>query len=109
MTKPLLCLVLAALCGSAPALGANWAVGARPGGIAELRAQLPASTTLVPGSALLVRGDRPRVHGAAYVVDLDRSQPRRAAMDAMTDRIMREIAALTEPRHRGRYGGSDTV
>ena len=30
-------------------------------------------------------------------------------MEAVTDRIMGEIAALVEPRHRGRYEGPDTV
>ena len=30
-------------------------------------------------------------------------------MDAVTDRIMGEIAALVESRHRGRYEGPDTV
>jgi subtilisin family serine protease len=41
--------------------------------MAELRAQLPTATTLVPGRALLVRGARPQVHGAKYVVDVDRA------------------------------------
>jgi 1-acyl-sn-glycerol-3-phosphate acyltransferase len=47
--------------------------------------------------------------GEPFSVDLDKSKSRRAAMDAVTDRIMREIATLTEARHRGRYGGPDTV
>ncbi|HUK44840.1 MAG TPA: S8 family serine peptidase [Gaiellaceae bacterium] len=74
MTKTLLCLLAATLCGPASAFGANWAVGARPGGMAELRAELPSATTLVPGRALLVHGARPRVDGAAYVVDVDRTR-----------------------------------
>ena len=47
--------------------------------------------------------------GEPFTVELDKSQARRAGMEAVTDRIMRAIAALVEPRHRGRYGRSDTV
>ena len=70
MTKTLVWFFLAALCVPAHALAGSWAVGAGTGGIAALRAQLPNATTLVPGRALLVRGARPTVRGAAYVENL---------------------------------------
>lgn len=70
MTKTLIAFVAAVLLAPSSALAADWAVGARPGGIAALRAQLPSAQTLVPGTALLVHGARPRVRGATYVVDL---------------------------------------
>lgn len=56
-----------------------------------------------PGARIVVRVGKP------FSVAIDKSQPRRAAMEAVTDRIMSEIAALVEPRHRGRYQGPDTV
>ena len=49
----------------------RWAVGASPGGLASLRAQLPGARTLVPGRTLLVVGARPHVAGARYVTRLD--------------------------------------
>ena len=55
------------------------------------------------GARIVIRVGKP------FTADLDKSKPRRAAMDAVTDRIMGEIATLTEPRHRGRYGRPDTV
>jgi 1-acyl-sn-glycerol-3-phosphate acyltransferase len=55
------------------------------------------------GSRIIVRVGEP------FTVEPDKSKPRRAALQAVTDRIMRAIAALIEPRHRGRYDGPDTV
>jgi 1-acyl-sn-glycerol-3-phosphate acyltransferase len=55
------------------------------------------------GARIVVRVGQP------FTVDVDKSKARRAAMDAVTDRIMGEIATLVEPRHRGRYGGPDAV
>lgn len=66
--------------GHPPVAPHAWAVGVGPSGIASLRAQLPGSETLVPGRALLVRGVRPTVRGAGYVVDLTASD-RRIAFD----------------------------
>ncbi len=74
MIKPLAALLVAALWLPAHALGADWAVGVKPGGMAALRGQLPKATILVPGRALLVHGARPRVRGTAYVSDLSKSQ-----------------------------------
>lgn len=74
MTKPLVALVIAVLCLPAHALGADWAVGAKPGGMAALRAQLPAATLLIPGRTLLVHGTRPRVSGAAYISNIGASR-----------------------------------
>ncbi len=70
MTKTAICLLLAALALPVHALAGSWAVGAGPGGLRPLAAQLPRATTLVPGRVLLVRGARPDVRGAAYVVNL---------------------------------------
>jgi subtilisin family serine protease len=72
--KPVVALVFAALCFPVQALGADWAVGAGPGGMAPLRAQLPDATILVPGRTLLVRGARPHVRGAAYVSNIGKSR-----------------------------------
>jgi 1-acyl-sn-glycerol-3-phosphate acyltransferase len=41
--------------------------------------------------------------GEAFVVGLDPTVPRRAAMAHASDEIMRRIAALTDERHRGRF------
>ena len=46
-------------------------MGAQPGKFAPWSAQLPGARTLVPGRALLVRGPRPHVRGASYVMRLD--------------------------------------
>ena len=63
-----------------------------------------------PAAAVAFRiGARSAWVGKPFTVAVDKSQPRRAAMEAVTDRIMSEIAALVEPRHRGRYKGPDTV
>jgi hypothetical protein len=70
VTKTLIAFVAALLVAPSSALAADWAVGAHQGGMAALRAQLPHAATLVPGRALVVHGARPRVRGAAYVVDL---------------------------------------
>jgi subtilisin family serine protease len=70
VTKTLIALIAAAALAPSTALGADWAVGAHPGGIAALQAQLPQAQTLVPGRALVVHGARPHVPGAAWVVDL---------------------------------------
>jgi hypothetical protein len=80
VTKTLIALLAATLLAPSAALGADWAVGAQPGGMAALRAQLPNAQTLVPGRALLVHGARPHVQGAAYVSDLSREH-RRLAFD----------------------------
>ncbi|HEY4348005.1 MAG TPA: S8 family serine peptidase [Gaiellaceae bacterium] len=71
-------LTVSLLAAPSSALASNWAVGAGPGGVAGLRAQLPGAATLVPGRALLVRGARPHVRGAAYVLRLDSSHRRLA-------------------------------
>ncbi len=59
---------------SAAASAASWAVGAHPGEIATLRAELPGATTLVPGRVLLVHGARPRAAAATYVDDIGASR-----------------------------------
>jgi subtilisin family serine protease len=74
VTRTLIAFLAAALLAPSSALAADWAVGSRSRGMAALRAQLPHARTLVPGRALLVDGVRPRVHGAAYVVDLSRER-----------------------------------
>jgi len=71
MRKALLVGLVLALAAPAQALGARWAVGAPPGRFDHVAKQLPSATTLVPGHALLVRGARPRVRGATYVIRLD--------------------------------------
>lgn len=55
------------------------------------------------GSRIVVRVGEP------FTVEPGQTKPRRAALQAVTDRIMRAIAALIEPRHRGRYSPPDTV
>lgn len=80
VVRPFLCVLLLALAAPGMAAAGDWAVGAGPTGIGSLRAQLPHAITLVPGRALLVRGRRPHVTGASYVVDLD-AHPRRLAFD----------------------------
>jgi 1-acyl-sn-glycerol-3-phosphate acyltransferase len=47
--------------------------------------------------------------GKPFRLKLDASQPRRTALHAATEQIMRAIAAQTEPRHRGRYGTPEAV
>jgi 1-acyl-sn-glycerol-3-phosphate acyltransferase len=44
--------------------------------------------------------------GVPFTVQLDPAKPRREAMNAASDEIMRRIADLTDERHRGRYGTS---
>jgi hypothetical protein len=73
VTRALLCLLLAAVAVPSTAFGAHWAVGARPGGLAALHAQLPGAHVLVPGHTLVVDGARPHVRGAAYIYDLSAS------------------------------------
>jgi 1-acyl-sn-glycerol-3-phosphate acyltransferase len=41
--------------------------------------------------------------GEPFHLELDRSLDRRAGMDAASTELMRRIAALVDPRHRGRY------
>jgi subtilisin family serine protease len=72
--RPVIAFIAAGLLAPSTALGADWAVGAHPGGLPALRAQLPRAAVLVPGRALIVRGARPHVHGAAYVVDLAKTR-----------------------------------
>jgi len=74
VTRALIVFLAVGLLAPSAALGADWAVGARPGGIAALQAQLPGAKMLVPGRTLVVHGARPRVHGAAYVVDLGKEK-----------------------------------
>jgi hypothetical protein len=73
--------LLAAVCLPVDALAGRWAVGAPPGRFAAIAAQLPGARTLVPGRALLVRGDRPRVPGARYVMRLDGAKRKVAFAD----------------------------
>jgi len=48
-----------------------------------------------------------RLHiGKPFTLELDPSQPRRAAMNAASDELMRRIAELVDERHRGRFGRS---
>ncbi len=42
--------------------------------------------------------------GQPFELRLDPGLPRRAALRAASDEIMRRIAALVDPRHRGRHG-----
>jgi len=45
-----------------------------------------------------------RLHvGKPFTLTLDPSQPRRAAMNAASDELMRRIAELVDERHRGRF------
>jgi subtilisin family serine protease len=57
--------------GSAAAAAGSWAVVARADGMDALRAQLRRAAVLVPGRVLLVSGERPRVRGARYVVNVE--------------------------------------
>jgi 1-acyl-sn-glycerol-3-phosphate acyltransferase len=87
---------------------------AKPGvAMLATRSAAPVLPVGVSGTdKLLGRGARfPRIGarvtvriGQPFTVTLDPSQPRRAAMHAASDEIMRAIAALTDERHRGRYG-----
>jgi 1-acyl-sn-glycerol-3-phosphate acyltransferase len=46
-----------------------------------------------------------RMHiGQAFTLALDPALPRRAAMNAASDELMRRIAELVDERHRGRFG-----
>jgi subtilisin family serine protease len=72
--KSLALLAVVFLGAPAASPGADWAIGAHPGGLAALRAQLPGAAVLVPGRALVVHGTRPSVRGAAYVVDMDKTR-----------------------------------
>ena len=54
-------------------------------------------------SRIVVRVGRP------FVLEVDEALPRRTALEAATDHIMRAIATLIEPRHRGRFGDRETV
>jgi 1-acyl-sn-glycerol-3-phosphate acyltransferase len=47
--------------------------------------------------------------GKPFSIELDPAKARRAALEAATDEIMRAIAAQLEPRHRGRYGGTEPL
>ncbi len=42
--------------------------------------------------------------GKPFTLELDRSVPRREAMNAASDDLMRHIAALVDERQRGRFG-----
>lgn len=50
------------------------------------------------GSRITIRAGRP------FTLQLDAAQPRRAAMHAASDKLMRQIADLVDERHRGRFG-----
>jgi hypothetical protein len=52
----------------------HWAVGARPSDFARVRAQLPKAQVLLPGRAVVVVGEKPRVNGAQFVERLDRTR-----------------------------------
>jgi 1-acyl-sn-glycerol-3-phosphate acyltransferase len=54
------------------------------------------------GSRIVIRVGKP------FTPELDRSRSRRAAMEDLTDEIMRSLAELIEPRHRGKYGEKQT-
>ena len=54
-------------------------------------------------SRIVVRVGRP------FVLEVDEALSRRTALEAATDQIMRAIATLIEPRHRGRFGDRETV
>ena len=54
-------------------------------------------------SRIVVRVGRP------FVLEVDEALPRRTALEAATDQIMRAVATLIEPRHRGRFGDRETV
>lgn len=57
------------------------------------------------GSALPRLGTRVTMRvGEPFRLELDPSLPRRAALAAANDELMRRIAALLDPRHRGRFG-----
>jgi subtilisin family serine protease len=81
----------------APASGraATWAVGTTPSTFERVRTELHGSRTLLPGSALLVRGSRPHVPGAAWVERLD--GVRRLAFDN-TEPLAAKQWYLTEDR-----------
>ncbi len=105
MTKLVIAALAAALLLPSTALGANWAVGAHPGGIAALRAQLPHATTLVPGRALLVRGARP-----ARPRRLVRRRPRQGVSHpAVRQHGARRCAAVVPPRGQGLEPLGDTA
>jgi 1-acyl-sn-glycerol-3-phosphate acyltransferase len=83
-------------------------------GVAMLatRSGVPILPVGISGSdAFLGRGGRlPRIgthitlrFGKPFLVALDTRQPRRVAVQAASDEIMRHIAELTDERHRGRY------
>ncbi|HSH22334.1 MAG TPA: lysophospholipid acyltransferase family protein, partial [Candidatus Caenarcaniphilales bacterium] len=60
---------------------------------------------LGPGQRLPRVGSRVTLRvGRPFVVTLDRSLPRREALQSVSDEIMVRIAALVEVRHRGRFG-----
>ena len=44
--------------------------------------------------------------GTPFTVVVEAGQPRRQAMQRASDEIMRQVAALVDERHRGRFGGS---
>jgi 1-acyl-sn-glycerol-3-phosphate acyltransferase len=45
--------------------------------------------------------------GRPFTVHMDASLTRRAALSRASDEIMEHIAALVEPRHRGRFSGGE--
>lgn len=45
--------------------------------------------------------------GQPFTLELDAALPRRAAMNAASDDLMRHIAALVDERHRGRFTPAD--
>lgn len=52
------------------------------------------------GARITIRVGRP------FTLDPDPALPRRAALEAASDELMRRIAALVEPRYRGRYAAT---
>ena len=60
---------------------------------------------LPPGRILPRFGARVTLRvGQPFRVSLDPGLPRRGALDAATDEVMRHIATLVDARHRGRHG-----
>lgn len=61
-------------------------------------------TLLGRGRAVPRFGTRVRMRvGRPFVLEADSSLPRRAALAAANDELMRTLAALVDERHRGRY------
>ncbi len=95
-------------------------LGSPKPGVAMLatRSDVPILPVGISGTdRFLGRGQRfPRIGaritvrvGKPFSIELDPSKARRAALEAATDEIMRAIAAQLDPRHRGRYSGTEPL